>query len=126
MVKCLTLYTNRIMISSQFTGKIVMMTMQVLCILDCFTSAAQKQHLFIWDLPFVHFHLTKYLLRVYLDTLAFHYLQCCLLFFSNTREAYHCIKKKRIGTVFGYNPNETDSRWTQTCKPAEHNLKQKL
>jgi len=28
--------------------------------------------------------------------------------------------------MFGYNPNGTDSRWTQTGKPAEHNLKDKL
>jgi hypothetical protein len=33
-----------------------------------------------------------------------------LFFFSNTHGAYHYIKQKRIDTVFGYNPNETESR----------------
>jgi hypothetical protein len=45
-----------------------------------------------------------------------------LFFFSNTHGAYHYIKQKIIDTVFGYNPNETESRWTQTGKPSEHNL----
>jgi hypothetical protein len=48
------------------------------------------------------------------------------IFFLNTRGAYHCIKQKKNFTVFSYNPNETDSRWTQTGKPAQHNPKQKL
>ena len=47
-------------------------------------------------------------------------------FFSNTRAVYHCIKTKEIGTKFGYNPNGTDSIWTQAGKPAEHNPKDKL
>ena len=28
--------------------------------------------------------------------------------------------------MFGYNPNETDSEWTQAGKPAEHNPKDKF
>jgi hypothetical protein len=31
-----------------------------------------------------------------------------------------------IGTMFGYNPNETDSKWTRAGKPAEYNPKQEL
>ena len=46
-------------------------------------------------------------------------------FFSNMRAAYHCIKTKKK-LVFGYNPNVTDSRWTQAGKLAEHNPKEKF
>ena len=67
----------------------------------------------------------------------FTYVVCCVpfvvcntrqktFFFSNTRAAYHCIKTKQIGTIFGYNPDGTNSKWTQAGKPAEHNPKDKL
>jgi hypothetical protein len=36
------------------------------------------------------------------------------------------LSTRRIGTMFGYNLDETDSKWTQVGKPAEYNPKQKL
>jgi hypothetical protein len=45
-------------------------------------------------------------------------------FFSRIhRQRIIVISRDRIGTIFSYNPNEIDSRWTQAGKPAEHNPK---
>jgi hypothetical protein len=47
-------------------------------------------------------------------------------FFSRICAERIIVLSRRIGTMFGYNPNETDSRWRQAGKPAAYNPKQKL
>ena len=49
----------------------------------------------------------------------------CHCFFSRIR-AQRIIVLRRSRNWFGYNPNGTNSRWTQAGKPAEHNSKDKL